>query len=44
MTVDTEMYDDVVGYTNGLVQVMKQHRLIMPEEEDDYRDFLRTNL
>jgi hypothetical protein len=44
MVVEADGYAEIVDYANGLVRVMRQHRLILPEEEDDYRDFLRTNI
>jgi hypothetical protein len=42
MVVEAESYADMIDYANGVVKAMKQHRIILPEEEDDYRDFLRS--
>jgi len=31
---------EVASYNNGLLQVLKQHRIIIPEEEDELQSYL----
>ncbi|MBN1792984.1 hypothetical protein JW826_04855 [Candidatus Woesearchaeota archaeon] len=41
MAADVKSYpDESMSYNNGLLQVLKQHRIIIPEEEDELQSYL----
>ncbi|MBN2142512.1 hypothetical protein JW711_04230 [Candidatus Woesearchaeota archaeon] len=43
MTSDAkEYYNETGSYNARLIQVMRQHALIDPEEEDEIKDYLHT--
>ena len=43
MSMGSDLENDFLSYNTSVLQVLKQHRLLRTEEEDDLRNYLAYN-